>query len=563
MTLSEYFDAFDWSDGMDQTVNEEELQDHLYKLNASNSRSSFPFINGVLTPSAQGAFADPQDERGQGYEEYQKQVDLEILYQNAMIAHLQSKQISKRSQAVFSDIPSMKYRLEDHDQQLGNIRNVKRIPSVTNDEQHTMRGSTSSMHHDKPTVFQLINELDTQSSYCNELNPNLQELKQQGQESYSLSPRSSQGKRSSLPYSTVHKRRFALSFIDRASTIQSKMTARRSETQSSASEMMKKDASNTVKDLQRSRKKRINSYCTEGKQVSPVKLGQDPRKFKDKLKAKCDQDIFLDSHTPLLAEELNQIDEQIQEKYAESEREILRLLLEEDLNDDKSSQQSQIDILEQQFKRAIIAHQESKQKSNETFLLTHSTSLHQQSLIKYTKDRLQFPNSIQPMDHVYRRNELSNPQIQNEVDVSSLQPINTAGSLLHTSRLGLSQKWNPSDLTCFNIHQVRSEEQQQHYDCQTELFYRTNLVLSQNSTELCQQPMLDQNINDIGSSSTSIQPFHEPKSPLGQQVILQKRKVTLESIRAVEDLVSGRRSSLTKELEVSRRRLRDFISQRK
>ena len=66
----------------------------------------------------------------------------------------------------------------------------------------------------------------------------------------------------------------------------------------------------------------------------------------------------------------------------------------------------------------------------------------------------------------------------------------------------------------------------------------------------------------IGSSSlTNVN--HEPNSPLGPQQKYQKRKVTLESIRAVEDLVSGRRSSLTKELEESRQRLQDFVSRRK
>jgi hypothetical protein len=74
--------------------------------------------------------------------------------------------------------------------------------------------------------------------------------------------------------------------------------------------------------------------------------------------------------------------------------------------------------------------------------------------------------------------------------------------------------------------------------------------------------VLNQNLKVIGSSSlTNVN--HEPKSPLGQQLKYQKRKVTLESIRAVEDLVSGRRSSLTKELEESRQRLQDFVSRRK
>ena len=74
--------------------------------------------------------------------------------------------------------------------------------------------------------------------------------------------------------------------------------------------------------------------------------------------------------------------------------------------------------------------------------------------------------------------------------------------------------------------------------------------------------MLNQNLKVIGSSSlTNIN--HEPKSPLRPQQKCQERKVTLESIRAVEDLVSGRRSSLTKELEESRQRLQDFVSRRK
>jgi hypothetical protein len=65
----------------------------------------------------------------------------------------------------------------------------------------------------------------------------------------------------------------------------------------------------------------------------------------------------MDSHTPLSAEKLNQLDEHMQENYEDSEREILQLFLEEDPNvDDNSSQQTQMDILEQKFKRAIIAH---------------------------------------------------------------------------------------------------------------------------------------------------------------------------------------------------------------
>jgi hypothetical protein len=150
------------------------------------------------------------------------------------------------------------------------------------------------------------------------------------------------------------------------------------------------------------------------------------------------------------------------------------------------------------------------------------------------------------------------------LDATSFQHSNTARSLQNTNRLGLSQELDPSDRACLNIERGRNEEHQQYYDHQIEQRYRTNTTFSQNSTELCQQPMLDQHLNVIGSSTlTSINLDHEPKSPIGQQVTLPKRKVTLESIRAVEDLVSGRRSSLTKELEESRRRLHDFISQRK
>ena len=138
------------------------------------------------------------------------------------------------------------------------------------------------------------------------------------------------------------------------------------------------------------------------------------------------------------------------------------------------------------------------------------------------------------MQQVDGRSEFIKPHNHmNDLDTTSLQLINTAGSLLNTNRLGLSQELDSSNHVCSNMEQGRSEERQ--------------------------QPMLDQDLKVIGSSSfTNIN--HEPKSPLGQQLKNQKRKVTLESIRAVEDLVSGRRCSLTKEFEESCQRLRDFIS---
>ena len=96
--------------------------------------------------------------------------------------------------------------------------------------------------------------------------------------------------------------------------------------------------------------------------------------MKEKPKAACDQELLLDLHTSVLTEELDDVEEHFQEKYAKSEQEILQLLLEENLDvDDKSSQRSQMDVLEQKFRRAIISHQEWKQKSKEAFLLTHST----------------------------------------------------------------------------------------------------------------------------------------------------------------------------------------------
>lgn len=143
--------------------------------------------------------------------------------------------------------------------------------------------------------------------------------------------------------------------------------------------MMNKDASNAIKDFEWSKKKRNNSY-TERKDACSIKLNQDQQILKEKPKAACDQELLLDLHTSVLTEELDDVEEHFQEKYAKSEQEILQLLLEENLDvDDKSSQRSQIDVLEQQFRRAIISHQEWKQKSKEAFLLTHSTSLHQDS----------------------------------------------------------------------------------------------------------------------------------------------------------------------------------------
>jgi len=119
---------------------------------------------------------------------------------------------------------------------------------------------------------------------------------------------------------------------------------------------------------------------------------------------------------------------------------------------------------------------------------------------------------------------------------TSFQLTNTARSLPNINRLGLSQQLDSSNQACLNMKQGWSEE--------------------------CQQPVLNQNLKVIGSSSlTNVN--HEPKSPLRPQQKCQERKVTLESIRAVEDLVSGRRSSLTKELEESRQRLQDFVSRRK
>jgi len=582
LTLSECIDAFDWPDGVDQTMNDEDLQllaaeDHVYTLDESNLRSSLLHdTNAAMAPSVQVAFSEPKNELGQGYEEYQRQVDLEILYQNAMMAHLQSKQFSQRSQAMLGGISSISMECQSVDQeQQEQLWNIERMATFTkhDDEPQTMRGTSSPMHDSTPTFGRLLtHKAETQTSYHNkEANRIRQEMNQQIQETYELSPRSSQGsKRSSLPCTTtVHKRRFALSFIDRTSTSQSAVAnTRRSKSKSAGSETMSKDACNTINDLQRNRKKRNNTYPERKGGSTTITLGQDPPIIiQEKPKATCDQEDLMDSHTPLLAEELNQLDEHIQENYEDSEREILQLFLEEDPNvDDNSSQQTQMDILEQQFKRAIIAHQESKQKSKQTFLLTHSTSLHQESLlIKYTKDRSQFQNSIQSMPPIEERKEFSKSHTYvNDLDATSLQHSNTAGSLLNTNRLGLSQELDPSDQACLNIERGRNEEHQQYYDHQIEQRYRTNTTFSQNSTELCQQPMLDQHLNVIGSSTlTSINLDHEPKSPIGQQVTLPKRKVTLESIRAVEDLVSGRRSSLTKELEESRRRLHDFISQRK
>lgn len=576
MTLSDCIDAFDWPDGVDQTMNDEYLQllaeeDHMYTLDESNLRSSLLLHdnNAALAPSVQVTFSEPQNEIGQGHEEYQRQVDLEILYQNAMMAHLQSKQFSKRSQAMFGSISSILMECQSVDQeQQEKLWNIERMSAFTkHDEQQTMRGTSPSMHDSTPTFGQLLTrKVDTQTSYHNKEGNRLQqEMNQQTEESYELSPRSSQGKRSSLPCTTtVHKRRFALSFIDRTSTSQSAIAStRRSKSKSAGPETMNKDASNTIKDLQRNRKKRNNSYTERKGGSTAITLEQDSPIIQEKAKATCDQEDLLVSHTPLLAED--QLDEHI--NYAESEREILQLLLEEDLNvDNKSPQQTQMDILEQQFKRAIIAHQESRQKSKQTFLLTHSSSLHQESLlIKYTKDKSQFQNSIQSMPPIEGRKEFSDSNTYlNELDATSLQHSNTADSLLHKNRFRLSHELDPSDRACLNIEQGRNEEHQQYCDHQIEQRSRTNMTFSHNSTELCQQPMLDQNLNVIGSSTlTSINLNHEPKSPLGQQVTPPKRKVTLASIRAVEDLVSGRRSSLTKELEESRRRLHDLISKRK
>ncbi len=85
----------------------------------------------------------------------------------------------------------------------------------------------------------------------------------------------------------------------------------------------------------------------------------------------------------------------------------------------------------------------------------------------------------------------------NDLDTTSLQLINTSGSLLNTNRLGLSQELDSSNHVCSNMEQGRSEERQ--------------------------QPMLDQDLKFIGSSSfTNIN--HELKSPLGQQLKNQKRK---------------------------------------
>jgi hypothetical protein len=130
----------------------------------SNSGTSSINNNDASFPSAQVEFSEPLNERGQVNEEYQKQVDLEILYQNAMIAHLQSKQISKRSKAAFSGITSIEFCPDNHEQQ-ENLWNFDSSHTSMNDEQHAM--CTTFMHDSIPKVLQPTHELDTHTSRHN------------------------------------------------------------------------------------------------------------------------------------------------------------------------------------------------------------------------------------------------------------------------------------------------------------------------------------------------------------------------------------------------------------
>jgi len=220
-------------------------------------------------------------------------------------------------------------------------------------------------------------------------------------------------------------------------------------------------------------------------------------------------------------EDLERSTEQLQDAYAENEREILQLLLEDDQDEDGKllKNTNQMDKLELQFKRAIIAHHESKQKSKQTFFFTHPSPLqHQESLTKY--------KTSPHFQTLHDEEQLHGSHV---TDVKSMQQVSVTSP--HVEPLRPSRSWDHRK--CFNIDKARIGGQQ--HDC----------------------------LNKGEQYEKKIQLAQETLLPLGRQVLPQQRKITSESVRAVEALISGRASSLTKELEQSRRWLREFFSHKK